>query len=208
MVDRRCRDRLAELIRHLASGGITADAFYFEAGALANSTDDAGMWAVYADASGRLPDWADCWPVRLRGAFRLSPTARRRLAIAALFLYSEVEYEWPQGKGPRGATLDGLLLLACAIVSCAGMVLLPLSLFSAWCAIGSKACFAVAVRLYRASHRLVARSRAAWEAEQAEFGDYDVWPFLRRPAFDEARRHPRLLCGRSAGRDQSPGGEG
>jgi hypothetical protein len=32
----------------------------------------------------------------------------------------------------------------------------------------------------------------------ADFGDIDVWPFVRVEDFDEARRHPEYLAGRRA----------
>ncbi len=195
MVDRAARDRLAELIRHLVAGQLTTDEFTYEASDLADTSADCGIWAVYAYAAGLYQDVSALWSIRLRGRFRLSGDVRRRLAVAALFLYSDVEYEWPPSRGPRGACLDCLLAYVCGAFLFAGLMLLPVGILVWWCVLASVGCFVAAVFLYRLSQSLAASYQARWEAQQMRFGEYRVWPFLRVEDFVEARQHPRLLCG-------------
>jgi hypothetical protein len=198
MVDRHSRDRLAEIVRHLVTGQISTDQFTAEGGALADRSPDSGVEAVYAAADVLRADVSLVWSIRLRGRFRLAPDIRRRMAIAALFLYSEAEYEWPPAAPPRGACLDSLLALICVACIFAGVLLLAATVVSAWYAAAAVRCFAAAVLLYQLSQKLATRFHLEWERAQAEVGDYDVWPFLRRADFDAARQHPRLLCGAAA----------
>jgi hypothetical protein len=193
MVDRNTRDQLTELVRHFGSGQITTDYFAMAGGKLVEATQDYGVGAVYAWAEGLHSD--ALWPIRLRGAFRLTAEDRRRLTIAILFLYSDMEYEWPPS-GPKGAWTDFLLAYACGAFIFAGLMLFVLSLLSVWCMLGAIASLFAAIYVYKLSHRLVARNEATWKAEQAEAGrDWDIWPFLKHDDFEEAKRQPRLLCG-------------
>jgi hypothetical protein len=199
MVDRSARDCLAQLVRHLATGIMSKEEFSTKAGNLAENSCDPGVWAVYATADALHDDVSAIWPVRFRGWMRLAPDVRRRLAVTALFLYSQAEYEWPNTPAPSGGCLDALLLCACAIFGLAGLLLLGVSFVAPWwCAIISRICLAMSVWLYVLSQRLAARFRAEWEEAQRQLGDYEVWPFRWWADFDEARRHPRLLCGRLA----------
>jgi hypothetical protein len=193
MVDRNTRDQLAELVRHFGVGQINTDYFAMAGGKLAEATQDDGVGAVYAWAEGLHSD--ALWPIRLRGAFRLTAEDRRRLTIAILFLYSDMEYEWPPS-GLKGAWTDFLLAYACGVFIFAGIMLFVLSMLSIWCMLGALASLAAAVYLYRLSRRLVARYEADLKAEQLEVGrDWDIWPFLNHDDFEAAKRQPRLLCG-------------
>jgi hypothetical protein len=195
MVDRRSRDRLAELIRHLVAGQISSDRFTYEAEDLADTSSDSGVSAVYGFAGGVCPDMSVLWPIRLRGRFRLAPDVRRRMAIAALFLYSDAEYEWPASAGSRGGYLNGLLAFLCGTLVFGGSMLLVLACMFWWCVSAALGCFVAAVLLYRLSRWLTASYQARWVQQQMRFGEYGVWPFLRLEDFAEARGHPRLLCG-------------
>jgi hypothetical protein len=78
-----------------------------------------------------------------------------------------------------------------------------------WFAVVSLGCFGAAVVIYGLSHRLACRFDAEWKEARAQQGALDVWPFLRRTDFDQARCHPRLLCGRarsSSAHDELGGG--
>ncbi|WP_213999725.1 hypothetical protein [Arsukibacterium sp.] len=89
MIDREARNRLAELIRALASGRITNDEFE---DALPLSEDNAvkevfhhGAWCLYSDMK----------EYRLKGKDALSTEERSLVARWILFLKSDYEYEWP-----------------------------------------------------------------------------------------------------------------
>jgi hypothetical protein len=196
MVDRMARRRLAELLRHVVSGQINKDEFLIGAEEIAADSNDDALSAVHAAVDSLYDDVSALWSVRFRGRFRLPVEERRRLAIAALFLYSGGEYEWPPSPGPRGACLDSLLAFACGAFVFAGLMFLAVTVASAWFALVSAGCFVAARSLYRLSQRMTARSVAEWESAQTRHGDFDVWPFLKRADFEKANRDPPLLCGR------------
>ena len=191
MVDRQLRDRFAQLIRHLATRRITRAVFDDEAESVSeNARKDEGLWAVGTG----LP-LADLWEII--GSRRLTGNARRRVAIAILNLYSDLEYEWPKTKGPNGACLDGLLLLSCVACCVAGFVSIGLATgISGWFAIAACAFFLLAIVVIGRSMALQAKYRNRWEQAQRQIGDYDVWPFFRQADLVEARQHARLLCRR------------
>jgi hypothetical protein len=193
VVDRSARDQLAELVRHLVTGQIDTAYFAMRAEELAETSQDHGVWAVYGAAAGLRDE--DLWPVRYRGSNRLSADTRRRMAIAALYLYSDVDYEWPPSSGPRGGCLDSLLCFACGTLLFAGVMLLAASFVWFWLLLASLRCFVSAFLVWGLSQRLVAKYKAQWEEEQNRIGDYDVWPFLTQMDFEVARQRPRLLCG-------------
>lgn len=89
MVDRVARNRLAELIRHLASGQLSNEEFEDRVRKSANPALAAvfwmGAWGLYHDI----------FEYRLVGRDRLSEKDRRLVARWVLFLKSDLEYEWP-----------------------------------------------------------------------------------------------------------------
>lgn len=197
MIDRPARDRLAQLLRHVVSGQMSMEAFSDEAEQFAETTRDAGVlavseavWALHSDAPFR--------PTGLGGGLRPSLALRRRLAIAALFLYTDADYEWPEIRR-QGQSMDFLLLLACATFIIAGFVLLiPTTVVSPWWGIEAGICFLDALLLYAFSHWRAARCHANWVAAQRRMASHGPWPFRRRSDFREARCRPRLLGGRVA----------
>ena len=89
MVDRPTRDRLALLLRRLASGRLTTHDF--EVAALERSPDP---------AVGAVRDWAvvflcDLRGPRLVGRHALTAPERRAVARAVLFLRGALPYQWP-----------------------------------------------------------------------------------------------------------------
>jgi hypothetical protein len=187
---------LAELLRHVVAGQISKDEFLFEADDLMATSGDDALGAVCAAVGSLYEDVSALLNVNFRESFRLPAKIRRRLSIAALFLYSDAEYKWPPSAGPRGMYVDCLLACTCAACVFAGLIFMAVSALSAWFALVGVGCVAAAVWLYWLSQELAERSVVRWEAEQARYGDFDVWPFLRRADFEEAKRHPPLLCGR------------
>jgi len=81
------RRRLAETMRHLASGLLTND--QFEDGQ--NSGGDRATREIFWFAWGFYDDLHEH---RLRGRHRLSPLQRRAFARCVLFLLSGLPYEW------------------------------------------------------------------------------------------------------------------
>jgi len=148
MLDRESRTKLAELIRHLATGRITNDEF--EDRLSLRSTDPA-IWAVFSCGAWCL--YSDLWEYQLTGKYRLPKDARREVARWILFLKTDFEYEWPRLSRVRR------LLILLGNVFTTGLL-------------------SVAYRKYF-----------------RRFGDWDVWPFLRRSDYDLALKQPPYFSG-------------
>jgi hypothetical protein len=82
------RNRMAELLRQLASGRITNDQFEDGLPAL-----DRDTWPIFRAVWGCYDDLHEH---RLRGLHRLSPHQREIFARCCLFLRSGLSYEWPR----------------------------------------------------------------------------------------------------------------
>ena len=89
MIDRDGRNKLAELVRGLASGLITNDQFE---DSIPSSNDKAisevyckGAWFLYDDLRG----------YKLKGKYALSAEDKSVVARWVLFLKTDLEYEWP-----------------------------------------------------------------------------------------------------------------
>ena len=96
MIDPSARKKLAERLRHLATGQITNDAF-----------EDAAVRTK--DMAVREIEWRLAWPHyddmhehKLTGEFTLTDGIRRDFARAILFLQTDLEYEWKHRVGVRG----------------------------------------------------------------------------------------------------------
>ncbi len=89
MIDRHNRNRLAELLRHLASGQITNDEFE---DALPQSSDPA-IFEIYFNGAWYL--YNDLYEYKLTGKYRLTKEYKRIVARWILFLKSNYEYLWP-----------------------------------------------------------------------------------------------------------------
>jgi hypothetical protein len=96
MIDRHARKRLAERLRHLATGQMTNDAF-----------EDAVVRTK--DMAVREIEWRLAWPHyddmhehTLTAEFTLTDGIRRDFARAILFLQTDLEYEWKHRVGVRG----------------------------------------------------------------------------------------------------------
>lgn len=91
MIDRPARNALALAIRQLACGRITNDQFE----ASLSASQDAAVIAV-AEMAWTLYD--DLSTHYLKGAYALSPQAKRSVARCILFLRSELQYPWHDEK--------------------------------------------------------------------------------------------------------------
>lgn len=188
MIDRPARQSLAQLVRQFGAGSISTDEFACDARTIADGSDDVGVQAVYCAADSLHDDFSPFWSDRFRGRDRLAPEIRRRIAIATLFLQSDVEYEWPPDDR-NVAWLDSLLLLLCAFSALVGLILSAVFPLSAVCLL------TLAVTVFCFSRWLLNRHNSQWVDRQNQIGDFDVWPFLRRQDFDRARQQPRVTFG-------------
>ena len=97
MVDRRARDGYAQLLRHFAAGCVLNWHYEDFAEAFLTSEDRAVaevFWAVW-------PAYCDVRKHYLSGKDRLDADGRRVVARYLLFLYSNLEYEWPVRRRTR-----------------------------------------------------------------------------------------------------------
>lgn len=96
MVDRKARDGYAELLRHFAAGRVLNWHYEDAADKYIKSSDRAIVkvfWAVW-------PAYCDIRKHFLTGKDQLNAKGRNVVARYVLFLYSDLEYEWPvQSRG-------------------------------------------------------------------------------------------------------------
>jgi hypothetical protein len=98
-VDRKARDKFAELLRHFVAGQITNDEFENQAPL---SSKDLAIGEIW---------WIAVWPLyddfeehTLTEKYRVLDDERREIAKCVLFLKTDQEYQWP-----RHSTLKQLL---------------------------------------------------------------------------------------------------
>ena len=89
MVDRDGRRRLAELLRRLLAGHISADQFET---ALSPTSQDRAVTEVSRSA---CYAYGDLWEGRLGRDDQVTADFRRHVARWILFLESDLEYDWP-----------------------------------------------------------------------------------------------------------------
>jgi hypothetical protein len=194
MIDRPNRDKLAQLLRHLAAGRITTGRFADECEDLAFSSEDPAVLNVMALGPDLIRIRWPRWSRRLRGRRRLPDDARRRIAIAAVFLYSDCEYQWPEDQSwaLRG---DCLLMVGFLLLLALGGFGVILSALGQVSPLVAGLCFALAVYLFYFSNIRIEKARAKWVQQCREEGDLKIWPFRRASDFEEAKKRPKLLAG-------------
>ncbi len=100
MIDRRARDKLAELIRNLADGIITNDEFEDRLyGSDLQRSKDAAIWEIYAGGAWYMYD--DLSTHKMTGKWKLPKASKEIVARWILFLKSGEEYSWPRRVGFR-----------------------------------------------------------------------------------------------------------
>lgn len=122
MIDRIARDQFAELLRHFAAGNLTNHDYDAAADHIVCDANrkDRSLWAIYSRV------WFFYSDVRqhcLREEYKLTDEGRRAVARWILFLYSDLEYEWPI---KSFISLSGCLLRLCTL-GLAGLVLRPIN---------------------------------------------------------------------------------
>lgn len=188
MIDRSARDRIAELLRHLASGRISLQHFEWEAEDIAMVTNDR---AVHCASAVMLHDKDTLWwsLQAFRGSRRLPKERRRRYATTIAFLHSDVEYAWAPLKfdytadfGMMLATVTMLFVTNFLIIaSLLNVLVFPLAIVAAYSV----------VHLYQKSQVLLKAAEEEWRSA----ADFSIFPFVSRDAFERVRQHPRLLTG-------------
>lgn len=103
MIDRSSRDKTAELLRHLISGQITN--FDFEE--QLPSSKDAAIEAITSSAWCFYDDFEKH---KLKGNKALSKDLKKKLARWIMFLYTDLEYEWPPISAPGLRPLNHSLI--------------------------------------------------------------------------------------------------
>ena len=91
MVDRKARDKFAELLRHFVAGQITNDAFEDQ---ISLSPKDLAIYEIWRLAAWPLYDDFD--EHTLTEEYRASDDERREIAKCVLFLKTDQEYQWPR----------------------------------------------------------------------------------------------------------------
>jgi hypothetical protein len=186
MVDRERRTELCELARHLLSNQITNfeydDKVMLSQKPVLTDTDDMGVrmvgvatWSLYDDFHEH----------RFNGHHELTREQRREVLRWLLFLQTDLEYEWPDRR-PIPLEFFGLaaLVLACLIT---GLSAIPVA-----CLVLGILAALDAVFILKA-----AAADARWSKLHDPFHEEPfIWPFQRRRDYEEALRHPRLLCGK------------
>jgi len=194
MIDRPNRDKLAQLLRHLAAGRLTTGRFSRECEELLFDSDDAAVFNVIAEGPDLLGFRWPRWSRRFRGRHRLSDDTRRRIAVAALFLYSDLEYEWP-GHCSFSERGDCLLLAGFLLLLVLGMFATIFYLSGHVSPLVAGLCFALAVYVFYFSNIRIEKARAKWVEKCRQGRDLRVWPFRRSSDLEDAKKHPKLLAG-------------
>jgi hypothetical protein len=187
MIDHDLRKSLSQDVRRLITGRMTNDEFdevYYDT---YDSSDDQAVCAV---ASSCYCLYSDAFPYRLRGVHAVDRETRSTAARAVLFLRSCIEYEWPPMPGFHWLDVPHAFASTSGIP--AGIVLsvlsIPLFLSEPYLVLGLLALLGIVLLVGSIAlivwHRRFVSER--WKSFRAA-GDYDVWPFLRRADFDQAR---------------------
>jgi hypothetical protein len=195
MIDNFHRKSLSQDVRRLVTGRMTNDEFdvvYFEQ---YESSDDLAVREIAGMCYG-LYSSDVLIAYRLRGRHAVDAETRRTAARAVLFLRSGREYNWPQWPDDPGLRL--LAGLATFLGVPLGVVLL---MAGGMLALGGPAADAVIVAIcglliLAASLGLALNWQKLFEPNMVRFrsaGDFDVWPFLKREEFDNARQTCHLL---------------
>ena len=189
MIDRASRDRLAELLRQLCAGTLTLCEFDRGIDTSICDSHDRAVQSVLETAFEIVdPESLPFALKRFRGRHRLPADTRRQLAIATIFLHSDLEFEWPIDL--EYPNYDGAFLILCALLASAGLFCIP---FFPWLAVFM---FSITVFAFFYARTVASRVHERWVTRQRELGrEYDVWPFLTTTEYECQISTPRLLSG-------------
>lgn len=199
MIDREARDKLAELLRHLASGQITVGEY--RASVPSHSLDRGVRATIECSFTDYTELAAECLEApladdfRYRGQYALPPKERLTIAQWILFLQSDQQYTY-QVRELVHRLMPLLTIAALGTIPLAGIVAV-LSRFHSSLSLGlAQVLGAVAITVFA-----VAASGAMLGALTIFFHgicageDIRAWPFHNRRNLREALKHPKLLRG-------------
>jgi hypothetical protein len=204
MVDVIRRKLLAEELRHFVAGQMTNDEFEDRAFEIIKGSRDIALWEIMKEA-GCLSD--DTHNHRLRGRHAIGKDGRHQISRWIVFLYSNLEYEWPQSKICWGSMIIGfvfqlgVLLSACMfVIFC---MLFMITLFDyfrvpnylAWVVgiffiLSMIAAGLIVCQIFRAYGNHCFKRQ---KEKMKRHGNPDIWPFLRDGDFDHIKAQPKLL---------------
>jgi hypothetical protein len=211
MVDRKARVKMAEELRHFAAGLTTNDEWERASEPLWWESDDSviyeiwrQIWLLYDDISTH----------RLRDEHALDEKLRRAVCRMILFFQTDLEYEWPSQRVIERVFNDRVVRFSSEII-----IVVALSVFSALLiALVSKSDllygilpFVSAISLFFSVRHVIRHADVPQEYQESDnpiactdrtwpdaFGnDEGIWPFYRRSDYEEALKHPKLLCGKN-----------
>ena len=107
MIDRKARDKFAELLRHFIAGQITNEAFEDQ---IPYSPEDPAIFEIWYFAVWPLYD--DFEEHTLTGKYRVPDEYRRETAKWVLFLKTDQEYRWPRRTGLKNSLMFLLWLVS------------------------------------------------------------------------------------------------
>jgi hypothetical protein len=196
MIDHELRKSLSQNARRLITGRTTNDAFddvYYRSYA---SSDDRAVSEIAQYCYG-LYSSDVLFPYRLRGWHAVDDETRSTCARGVLFLRSGLEYEWPSmPDDPGWRFLAGMaMFLGVPAGIVLSLVCVPLAIIDfeepiVWLAVTG---VMLLVGSFVLAFRYPQFLRDDWK-RFTEFGDIEVWPFLRKADFDQARTSCHLFA--------------
>ena len=107
MVDRKARDKFAELLRHFAAGRVTNDEFEDQIPlprVFSSKPTDLAITEIWFIAAWPLYD--DFEEHALTGEYKVSDDERHVIAKCVLFLKTDQEYQWPRQSVLKQVLMD------------------------------------------------------------------------------------------------------
>jgi hypothetical protein len=200
MIDPDLRRRLSQNLRRLVTGRMTNDAFddvYY--GDYIRSQDRAV--AAIAEFAWGLYSSDVLMAYCLKGRHAVANVDYRTAARSVLFLRSGLEYSWPEQPRLWSTRLLGAFALSLGLPGGIALLICSVPLLAMgiedveflWplAALGLISTLVSGWYLSNGGYQLQVKS-LTWRNWIAA-GDFDVWPFIRREDFYEARRTAHLL---------------
>lgn len=187
MIEPSLRKQLSQDLRRLITGRMTNDEFdevyydNYETSADSAVSQIAGFgYCQYS--SGLL------FPIRLRGRHAVDKETRCTAARAVLFLRSGLKYEWPVS--PDREFAETFLAIGLPLGFVLSLLCIPLAFSEPLVGVFVLLAILGPVLLIGASIIAFRLRREVSEDQRLfdESGDLEVWPFLRREDFDQARQ--------------------
>lgn len=190
MVDRDARNKMAELLRHFAAGLLTNDEF---CDSLPRSNYDCSV-NYFDDLAQFEFEGLYCKPYRIDSR-KLTREGQLQYARWVLFLQTDLDYENYRSHtcyciSFLGSMGVGILCFSNACSTAAWLA----SYISAFAAAMIANCLIPVLAFISTGYILGWLTKRIFNISRSEKGDESVWPFFRRSDYEEALKHPKLLC--------------